>query len=276
MGEIFGPSSISSVHHALLDSVRNTIATDELILSWCLLAEGSSPQSPAPGDKLSLLSRKQHIYRLTRSNLARQGPVPMRVLLAVGMSSVIERLFGNIEGAEMHRKALIAMIVRDGIPSGGGDAPQRLMVINILIGIGIPELYHQTYNFSERIEKWQTKLRQLQKHCTTGKTRHYRSAQTLWRLMSKGAPIGRTATSETMANLNADNEDVLDTVLRFPLPTTWPDEKNQRWYLAGLFTISELFTHAINSSPFKALSSFHVTQRAPHSRANLNIFVSVL
>jgi competence protein ComGC len=240
MGEIFGPSSILSVHHALLDSVRNTIATDELILSWCLLAEESSPQSPAPGGQLSMLSRKQHIYKLTRRLLADNGKVPMRVLLALGMSSVIERLFGNVNAAAVHRKALVALILRDGIPVSDGDAPQRLMVINILIGIGIPELYHQSRNFSQKIENWQTKLRQLQKHCAIVKTRHHRSAQTLWRLMSKGTRTEQSSPTGMTASLDSDSEEDSEISHRFPPPTIWPDEKTQRWYLAGLFTISKL------------------------------------
>jgi hypothetical protein len=236
-GVALGLSSMLEVNQSLLDHALYMVASDELNLLWCLLAEGSGVERSLD-ERIATLTRRKRIFNLMRSTFSvqRQSSLPLNALMALGVSSAFETLLGNPKAAAVHQRALIALIGRYGVPPRDEDYPGRIMLFNILLGIGTPALYCYRQDFSDLIQKWQDTVKKLQKYSKMTQTRHLRSAKVLQNLASQAMPESRSGLTKTAKKISAITGGVYGTGQQEPaLPNRFAVQMN----LAGLFTISK-------------------------------------
>jgi hypothetical protein len=210
---LFGKIWVPSIRLALLDSVRAMMATNPFHLRGFLLDAEMNGRNFAvmTFERRSTVFRRLHgLYvdfnAIMASCLVEASPISLEIIWIIGSAVMVERATGNLEGAEAHRRALLTLLSRDkAVPHHHGDAILRLRIINLLTGIGIPEVYTGATDSGSIAIKWKERLRNLQ-----------RSGQ---------RPPPRITTSSSLLN---------STSLR--IQASRLEMSAVRWELAGLFT----------------------------------------
>ncbi|KAJ9604819.1 hypothetical protein H2200_010934 [Cladophialophora chaetospira] len=164
--EIFGTTS-SPLSATISGGAYEGMATNEIQLMWCLIAMESQGISFQPTDadrRMSILSRRNYVYNLMREQLSDENTARLTpFVLSVSLAAYIENRLGNYEHARYHTRALKKLLDLWGGIKGIRDLqyPFGLMVFNILIEIGLPELYSYQ-GLLRKLPQLRLKLRELQ------------------------------------------------------------------------------------------------------------------
>jgi hypothetical protein len=143
------------------------MATNEIQLMWCLIAmesQGLSFQQTDTERQLSILSRRNYVYNLMKTKLADEKTAQLTpFVLSVAMAATIEKRLGNEQHARYHTRGLKKILDLRGGPKAIRDMqyPFGLMVFNILIEVGLPDLFDYQ-GLLRKLPQMRLKLRDLQ------------------------------------------------------------------------------------------------------------------
>lgn len=143
------------------------MAVNEIQLMWCLIAmesQGISFQITDHDRQMSILARRSYVYSLMRRQLADEKTATQtQFILSVAAAAFLEKRLGNREHSRYHRRALKKLLDFHGGAKGLRDLqyPFGLMVFNILIEIGLPEMFSYQ-RLLRKLPQLRLKLKEVQ------------------------------------------------------------------------------------------------------------------
>lgn len=211
----------------------------QVTLYWCLLAtevQGFSFQSTATEREVSILTRRTLAYRAMRKDLARTDdalPSDTSILgLAIAISA--EQRLGNLKAARFHCQAVkVLLFRRNGLQTLREISyPSGIMVLNCVIGLGLPGLYADQ-DIHPEVHDLRRKVRAMQ--CWN---------ESLWPPDPSRGPKGEGTKAELTgeAGLRRRIEAFSERPLfeYVSIPPRPLEEAEYRWFLPTLYTLNSV------------------------------------
>ncbi|KAK5059966.1 hypothetical protein LTR84_009849 [Exophiala bonariae] len=163
--EIFG-SVPGPALAMIMEANLENISKNEIQVLWCLIAVEShevSFQPTASARSISVLRRRARAYDMMQARVVEGSAHSDDFLVTLGLTAAIEKRIGNIQYSDYHTRALKKLIDhRGGLKAIREMNPVlALMVVNMLIEIGIPELY-EYHSLLANLKKLRQKFQRLQ------------------------------------------------------------------------------------------------------------------
>jgi hypothetical protein len=161
---LYGTILMHSVRMALLDSIREDLATSPVALRSFLLKADTAGKSIATMDddkKLTAQRRLHGIYAGCNDEIRRCCPPSPSLVWSIGVCYTLEWAVGSFAGAEVHRQALVTLFQTCRRDLLLGRGVWRARVSSLLTGIGLSELFVHARDSSEMVCRWKRKLQNL-------------------------------------------------------------------------------------------------------------------